>query len=167
MSLESIYYLGQTIAVIAILGSLIAIFWQQRQANKIVRVQNSQGLSSAYANALRDVMNSADLAAIFRKVMFDDEELSPIEATRILLYFSVMLDSHQKAWLALEHGLYSSETLSSVDANTAWYLTKPIFLNEWKRSRAIGLFGGSFADHIDSLIVPEAPIVEPEVTRGE
>lgn len=42
MSLESIYYVGQTVAVVAIVGSLLAVFFQLRQASKQIRESNSQ-----------------------------------------------------------------------------------------------------------------------------
>lgn len=154
MTLESIYYIGQTIAVVAILGSLIAIFLQQRQANKISRIENSQSLSAAYANSLRDIMNNAELAAIFRKVMFEDAPLDRVEATRILFYFSVMLDSNVKAWVAKQNGLYDATAMKPMTANTAWYLTKPIFRKEWKRLESLGFYPDGFADHINGLIEP-------------
>ena len=152
MTLEAIYYIGQTIAVVAILASLIAIFWQQKHANKIARVQNLEGLTTAYADSLRDIMNSDELATIFRKVMFEDQSLTPVETTRIMFYFNIMLTGHQKAWSAFENGLYDAQGLKIVDANTAWYLTKPIFLYEWKRARRTDLYSGSFGDHIEGLI---------------
>ncbi|MEO1610448.1 MAG: hypothetical protein AAFR90_14175 [Pseudomonadota bacterium] len=154
MTLETIYYIGQTIAVVAILGSLIAIFLQQRQANKISRVENSQSLSLVYADSLRDIMNSAELAAIFRKVMFEDAPLDRVEATRILFYFNVMIDSNVKAWVAKQSGLYDAAAMKPMTANTAWYLTKPIFRKEWKRLEALGFYPDGFADHINSLIKP-------------
>lgn len=162
MTLEQVYYIGQTIAVLAILGSLLAIFWQQRHTNKIARVQNAAELSAAYTASLRDIMNSAELTAIFRKVMFDNGSLTPVEATRILLYFNLMLGEHHRVWRAFENGLFDKETFDVTVANTGWYLTKPIFKTEWERCRATGLFVGPFADHIDSLIKTSSnPEIEP------
>ena len=82
-------------------------------------------------------MNSAELASIFRKVMFENEALDPIETTRILFYFNVMMTGHQKAWVAQENGLYDEESFNMVIGNTAWYLSKPIFLKEWRRIKAL------------------------------
>ncbi|MEL6359773.1 MAG: hypothetical protein AAFR21_01710 [Pseudomonadota bacterium] len=152
MSLETIYYIGQTVAVILILGSLVAIFWQQRQANKIAQVQNAAALSSGYASSLRDIINNADLAAIFRKAMFDDEELTPVEATQILLFFNQLLIDHRSIWLAHKNGLYEDQGLKGYDTNTAWYLSKPLFRAEWRRWRDMGFYDGPFGDHIERLI---------------
>lgn len=115
MDLETIYYIGETVAVGAILASLVAIYIQQRQANKIARVENAAALSANYSGSLRDIKNSAELAAIFRKVMFDDEALTPVETTRILLYFDLMLAEHQRD----ENGLFDKHTFQMMAANTA------------------------------------------------
>lgn len=168
MTLETVYYITQILAVGAILASLVAIYWQQREANKLARVQNSEGLTASYADSLRDLMNSAELASIFRKVMFEGEVLDPIETTRILFYFNLMITGHHKAWVAQENGLYDEESFNIVIGNTAWYLSKPIFLAEWRRIKAEGIFIGGFAEHIDSLIKPIAKITpQPDEEQAD
>ena len=152
MSLENIYYIGQTIAVVAILCSLGAIYWQQRQANNIAKSQNASGLAANYAEALNNIMIHGDLAEIFRKVMFDEGELTPVETTRILIYFNQMLIAHRSEWQAANDGLFDPDILEDADSNTAWYLTRPLFREEWKRVRAGAIYGGGFSGHIDSLI---------------
>ncbi|MEM7702595.1 MAG: hypothetical protein AAF251_11710 [Pseudomonadota bacterium] len=42
MTLEQIYYIGQTIAALAILGSLIAIYWQQRKTHALERAASQR-----------------------------------------------------------------------------------------------------------------------------
>jgi len=163
MDLEAIYYIGQTVAVVAILGSLIAIYWQQRQANIMALTQNTELIGNAYADTLRSVMEHEDLAEIFRKTMFEDCELTPVEMTRITIYFNMMLGGHRNIWTASQNGLLPEQSLKDSDANLAWYLTRPVFLNEWKRVKAQGQYGGAFGDHIDRLIkTPATPMPAPE-----
>jgi len=157
MSLETIYYITQIVAVGLILVSLVAIYWQQRQSNRIARSQNAELLMASYGNALREIMVHEDLAVIMRKVMFDGEHVSPVEATRISVLFNLMLSGHRAAWNAAQDGLYNSDVLKNYDANTTWYLSAPIFLAEWKRIRTLEQFSGSFVDHIDSLIADTTP----------
>lgn len=161
MTLETIYYIGQTIAVGAILISLIAIYWQQRQANIIARTENAEVLGGNYADTLKAVMENEDLATIFRKVMFGEGDLTPVEQTRILIYFSIMLSGHRSIWGASQNGLLADMNMKDMDANTAWYLTRPLFRAEWKRLRANGQFGGGFGDHVDGLMSGGA-ILSPE-----
>ncbi len=166
MSLENIYYIGQTIAVVAILCSLGAIYWQQRQSNIIAKSQNASGLAANYTGALNNIMIHGDLAEIFRKVMFDEGELTPVETTRILIYFNQMLIAHRSEWQAANNGLFDPDILEDADANTAWYLTRPLFREEWKRVRAGAIYGGGFSGHIDSLIKAPTKLV-PDLINEE
>ena len=151
MTLEEIYYIGQTIAVVAILASLGAIWFQQRQANQIARTQNLS-LVSNYLETLRAFMENEDLAEIFRKVMFEDAPLSANETTRIMFYFNLLLSTHRDIWTAHVAGLAEQRWFDETAANTAWYLSKRTFLNEWRRLQANGQFADEFGDHINGLI---------------
>lgn len=166
MTLENIYYITQIIAVGVILISLVAIYWQQREANKMARVQNSSTLSTGFLDTLKDVMNNAELAAIYQKAVFKDEDLTSVEKTQILIHFNILVANHRNVWLAHENGLYDDAVFKMVDANTASYLRKPIFLNEWNRCCALGLFDGAFAEHVNSLIETpsEMPAKKPTET---
>ena len=104
MTLEELYYISQIVAVVAIIGSLVAIYYQQSQTNKIARAQISQDVSANYLGTLREIMDP-ELAAIFRKVMFEPAPLSPVEATQILVYFNLAASSFRDAFNAERDGL--------------------------------------------------------------
>lgn len=148
MTLENVYYVGQTIAVVAILGSLLAIFFQQRQTNKIARVDITQRVSSGYGDSMRSMMSDPGLAAAFRKVMFDRTELTPVEKTQILIYFNLTLTAHADAYLAYTEGLIDRRALEGLDHNTCWYLTAPQFAREWRRIAPLGIFNPEFVEHV-------------------
>ena len=167
MTLESIYYIGQTIAVGAILVSLAAIYWQQRQANQIARTENLGNLAGGYAASLRDIMVHRDLAEIFRKVMFEGIPLDATETTRILLYFNQLLIDHRSVWAAWEQGLFDRQILEDHNANTAWYLSVPLFEAEWRRCRKIGLYSGTFGDHVDTLAAASSPSTQQAPIEGQ
>jgi len=150
MTLENIYYIGQTVAVFAILGSLLAIFFQQRQTNKIARVDITQRVSSGYGDSMRSMMSDPALAAAFRKVMFDRTELTPVEKTQILIYFNLTLNAHADAYLAFTEGLIDRRALEGLDRNTCWYLTAPQFAREWRRIVSLGIFNPDFVEHVKS-----------------
>jgi len=44
VTLEEIYYIGQTIAAVAILGSLVAIYWQQRKTHALERAASQRDI---------------------------------------------------------------------------------------------------------------------------
>lgn len=160
MTLENIYYISQTIAVFAILGSLAAIYFQQRQANKIARRDISQRVSSSYGDSVRELMVNPELAATFRKVMFEQAELSPLEATQILTYFNLTVAAHHDAYLAYREGLVDARMMEGLDRNTASYLTAPTFEREWRRIQRLGIYQREFCDHVHARVrefYPDTP----------
>ena len=148
MSLETIYYISQIVAVVAIIGSLIAIYFQQRQTNTIARAQISQDVSVNYQGTLRELM-TPELALIFRKVMFEPAPLSPVEATQILVYFNLAASSFRDAFHAERDGLVDDRLLQQFAHNFCWYLTAPIFMAEWRRAERVGLYGPGFVAYVN------------------
>jgi hypothetical protein len=168
MSLEEVYYVSQIVAVVAIIGSLVAIYFQQRQTNKIARAQISQSVSESYFGTLREIMDP-ELAAIFRKVMFERGPLSPVESTQILVYFNLTIGSVRDAFHAVQDGLVDARLLENLSRNACWYLTAPLLAAEWRRAQGTGIYGqdfiayvnGRFAtlhpDHDATRLTPGAP----------
>lgn len=148
MSLEEAYYISQIVAVVAIIGSLIAIYFQQRQTNTIARAQISQDVSVNYQGTLRELM-TPELALIFRKVMFEPAPLSPVEATQILIYFNLAASSFRDAFHAERDGLVDDRLLQQFAHNFCWYLTAPIFMAEWRRAERVGLYGPGFVAYVN------------------
>ena len=82
MSLETIYYLTQIIAVVAILGSLIAIWFQMRQNQRVERANGQRTLlikASDWFNASRDDPGLFDTIA---RLMEDFDGADPTEQGR-------------------------------------------------------------------------------------
>jgi len=148
MTLEEIYYVSQIVAVVAILGSLIAIYFQQRQTNTIARAQISHGVSVNYQGTMRELM-APELALIFRKVMFEPAPLSPTEMTQILVYFNLTVAPIRDAFLAVRDGLVDARVLDAMLTNVCWYLTAPIFMNEWRRLQRNGTVDQDFATYVN------------------
>ena len=158
MTLEELYYISQIVAVIAIIGSLVAIYFQQSQTNKIARAQISQAVSENYQGTLRELMNP-ELAAIFRKVMFEPAPLSPTEMTQILVYFNLTIAPFRDAFNAVRDGLVDARLLDDTSANVCWYLTAPVFNAEWRRAQRTGIYGHDFVAYVNGRFAklhPEA-----------
>lgn len=148
MTLEELAYISQVIGVVAVIGSLVAIYFQQVQTNKIARAQISQGLSGNYQGSMRELM-TPELALIFRKVMFEPAPLSPVEATQILVYFNLAASSFQDAFHAERDGLVDNRLLQQFSHNFCWYLTAPVFMAEWRRAERVGLYGSGFVAYVN------------------
>lgn len=148
MTLEELYYISQIVAVVAIIGSLVAIYFQQSQTNKIARAQISHAVSAYYGATLREIMNP-ELAIIFRKVMFEPTPMSPVESTQILVYFNLTLSALRDAFHATRDGLIDARVLEDLSQNVCWYLTAPVFAAEWRRGQRTGIFGPDFIAYLN------------------
>jgi len=148
MALEELAYVSQIVGVVAVIGSLIAIYFQQRQTNKIARAQVSQAVSDNYSGTLRELMNP-ELAAIFRKVMFEPAPLSPTEATQILVYFNLTMSPLRDAFNAVRDGLIDARLIDNMSMNVCWYLTAPVFEAEWRRVQRTGIYGQDFVAYLN------------------
>jgi hypothetical protein len=149
MTLEDLYYISQIIAVIAIIGSLVAIYFQQSQTNKIARAQISKDITANYSDTLREIMDPG-LALIFRKVMFDRAPLSPVESTQILVYFNLTIAALRDGFHAERDGLIDARLMKALLHNICWYLTAPLFASEWRRTQRIGIYGSEFCAYVDA-----------------
>lgn len=90
MTLENIYYVGQTIAVFAVLISLIVIGVQMRQANRLAKLETTRMIWADAMEILR--MQSADpeKADFLQRALFAGEKITDAEKVRLNLILSSM-----------------------------------------------------------------------------
>jgi hypothetical protein len=98
---------------------------------------------------LREIMNP-ELAAIFRKVMFEPAPLTPLESTQILVYFNLTLAPLRDAFYAVRDGLIDARTLDDMSKNACWYLTAPVFAGEWRRVQRTTIYGQDFVAFLNA-----------------
>ncbi|MEL6706847.1 MAG: hypothetical protein AAFP79_01095 [Pseudomonadota bacterium] len=58
MTLEEIYFIGQTISAVAILGSLVAIYWQQRKAHALATAESTREILEQTSRLFDDLLAS-------------------------------------------------------------------------------------------------------------
>ncbi len=158
MTLENINYIAQTIGVVTILASLVFVGFQLRQsteqskqANALARADMGERTMRTFGDNVRDLIVNNEMAEIFRKAMFEQTELTPVETTRILFYFNLTLHAHRTAFLQVKEGLIDERVMAVFDTNTTWHLTAPIFAREWTRLQRSGVFGASdFGAHVNT-----------------
>jgi len=166
MLLEQLYYVSQIAAVVLILGSLVAIFLQQRQANAIARADMTQRAIAANAVALHELMTSRELAETFRKVMFDHAELSPVETTQISTYLNLLLTAHASAYFFVESDMIDPRYLDGTEHGIAWHLTAPVLAREWRRLQRAGQFAPDYAAYLNERFAAIYPDHDPASVKS-
>lgn len=108
MTLENIYYIGQTIAVVAIMGSLVALIVQMRQANRLARAAAIRSQLESLQYIVQAVYRTPGLAELLAKGN-TGQPLTDIERMQVTAY----LTEAERTWEALydtyRHGLVDPE----------------------------------------------------------
>ncbi|GLQ21740.1 hypothetical protein ACFFUB_09045 [Algimonas porphyrae] len=119
MTLESIYYIGQTVAVIAILGSLIALIFQTRhthqqnqrairqseQANDLARAELTTRTIDVAVQIQNDIFGTEENASLIYRGMMGKEPLSREESFRFYLQMTNLLTASEYAVRLHQEGL--------------------------------------------------------------
>lgn len=149
MSLEDIFYVSQTIASVAVVGSLIYVGLQVRYAERSQRGLMQQARADRTSGGALTVA-SAELARIWMKGGDGDPDLTPLEFTQWLLLTRSAFLSGEDSILQYKAGLMSKETYDTYVAGAHFYMVKPGFRAAWKIQRM--QFGPEFRTFGDALL---------------
>ena len=150
MSLEEIYFIGQTIAVLLVLGSLYAVWLQLRQANRIARAQMTAESLAAGAALMVDLAQNDALAAIGAKARAGSEPLSAVEAERWEAFLDGALLLLENQYLAAQDGLMKEAALRRMETLSRWLLADSHGRAHWDKQRK--RFAPAFREHVDATL---------------
>jgi hypothetical protein len=153
VTLENIFYLSQSIASVAVVGSLIYLGLQVRQAERSQRGLMQQARADRTSTGSL-VAAGPELARIWLKGMAGDADLTAVEFTQWMLMARGAFLSGEDSILQYKAGLLSRETYDTYVAGARYYMARPGFRAAWKLSRMS--FGPEFRAFTDS-IVSEVP----------
>lgn len=154
MTLEAIYYIGQTIAVVAILASLIFVGMQVRQntkqseqANRLARAQNRRELISQYKDVFKIASEKPEALAQIRECSQDYNNAPPEAqvtfAHSTQQFFSIL---EQALYLKME-GLLDDTTLEGIENALLVTLAMPGGRQFWEQSKLT--YNADLRSHID------------------
>ena len=86
MTLEELYYISQTVAVIAILASLVGVFVQIRQQSRVARSDLYLTAMSAFADHFRTFRTDPDFAVLYSVALQTWAGLSREQKLRVHAY---------------------------------------------------------------------------------
>lgn len=159
MTLEDVFYISQTVASVAVVGSLIYVGLQVRYAERSQRGLMQQARADRTSRASLTGANP-DLARIWMKGLAGDGDFTPLEMTQWLLLTRAAFLSGEDSILQYKAALMSKETYDTYVAGARFYMGTPGFRAAWKMQRAH--FGPEFRAFTDSIVneVPVAPGVD-------
>ena len=170
MTLEDIYYVGQTLAGAAILISLVAIWLQQRQTNQIARADMTERVLSKFFSAMRLMAEDRDLAMHYARLVKGQPPADEATTERLVWFFSLMIQSHCSSFFLWRDNLSDTRTIAPHDQTILLHLKIPLFEREWRRTVRRGTFPDDYIAYVEDLRTkapeppPTAVPIEPEPT---
>lgn len=157
MTLETIYYAGQTVAVLVIILTLFALLYQQRQANKIARNELSIALTSNSYAMLNPMTIDPEVSEFFVRVNTKAHKLTEAERLRYANFMHGMIVFLRGSVTLAEAKL--SEPYMMEEAKTAvqFFMNYPRSRRWWCASRSF--YGAGVQSIVDEMI-PESALAE-------
>ncbi|MEE2526964.1 hypothetical protein V0U79_11335 [Hyphobacterium sp. HN65] len=149
--LETIYYIGQTIAVVAILGSVVALVIQLQQSNRLARAEMSL---SAWLPSIRyfsESVNSEETSAFFHKALFTDQKLTDPERMRFSHFAAYNTNSLETLFYLEKEGLCNQTILLRHIEGTEYFLRSPRMRHWWAATRD-NYYLPEFREFFDTLV---------------
>lgn len=138
MTLEDLAYLSQVVGVVAVLGSLAAVYWQVRQTNVIARAELTQSANLQAAQLQMSLYDSPEKADLMYRALSGTAPLSDSERARVNVALSVVFGVHQTAFDLRMRGLIEPGAYNGLEALVRLYLRSQLAQGYWKRRRNEG-----------------------------
>lgn len=185
MTLEDINYLAQTIGVVAILGTFVAVLIQMRQTNRLLRNQAKRALIEGTKMISETVYQTPGLAEMLVRAMAGGlDGLSPAERLQVMSFLMTAERTWEGMFVQYQEGMideelwqaHSRQTQAAFNDNTAmrqfWAMRREFFMPAYRafRDAQIAGKGGSETLGYGNNSVPaekSAPAPALAVPTGE
>lgn len=150
MTLEDIYYVGQTIAVAVIILTLFAILYQGWQTNKIARSQMTLSNWIEAGQTHYSLVDSPEKADFMQRALFGETALTEAEKLRFGNLMGLAIGTHEGAYMLLQRGLIEPAAYRRSEGITRLYM-QSARVRKWWRARREHSYDVKFRVLIDSV----------------
>lgn len=146
MTLETIYYIGQTIAVVAILASLVAIYIQQRKDHALARAEHQREILDSSTRLFdSNWLHRTGLESV-RQCLVDFEDAEPDQQAEFGAFAVQTILLAEKAMYADQDGLLVDAALEAYLNIAVFFIGTPGGRQYWARTKPM------FGDEIKTLL---------------
>lgn len=150
MTLENIYYIGQTVAVIVIVATLFAILYQGWQTNKIARSEMTLSSWIQSGQTHYSLVDSPEKAEFMQRALFGEAALTDAEKLRFGNLMGLAIGTHEGAYMLMQRGLIEHAAYSRSEGITRLYMQSPR-VRKWWRTRREYSYDPNFRALIDKI----------------
>jgi|GEM_PF-902526 len=165
MDLETIYYIGQTIAAAAILISLIFVGIQMRDGNRLARAQMHQEISDSF---IQMVLALPDRNDAFYEAWFSKETYKTLGRSDTELVNGILLGlwrHFENVYYQHKSGFVEDTYFQSTTQFMSLFLAREGVQFWWEGRKAV--FAPEFVAFVETLKTPAMPIDMKAILRGQ
>ena len=150
LSLEDLGNIGEFVAAVAVVISLIYLAIQIRQNTRSVRSATAQSASHGIIDINSLLVGDRSITELLLSGSRAPEELDPVDQTRYLVALSSLFVTFETMFLQQRSGLIEPEYWESRERFLRFLLSFPGVVSWWRRSSA--LYGDQFRQYVESQI---------------
>jgi hypothetical protein len=183
MTLEEINYMAQTVGVVAILGTFVAVLIQMRQTNRLLRNQAKRALIEGTKTISETVYQTPGLAEMLVRSMAGGlDGLSPAERVQVMSFLMTAERTWEGMFVQYQEGMideelwqaHSRQAHAAFNDNTAmrqfWTLRREFFMPAYRAFRDAQIEGKGGAETLgygkmDAPATQPAPVAPSEGTQ--
>ena len=150
MTIEQLGSLGELIAAIATVATLIYLALQIRASTKISRAESRRTTTSQSSEFSSLIANNPELASIFRRGLADLNSLDPDERIRFNFLFAMLISQTQSTFEDSDLGILDRDIFELVSAPVFRMLATPGGYQYWEEWR--GGYVPKFRERIDEVL---------------
>ena len=131
MTLETLYYLSQIVAVVGIFASLIFVGLQVRQNTKAIRATSHHAITDSF-NAINNlILSDPKVARIMRLTMAGSEEMDEDERVSANYMLLANMRIFETLYYQYKNGTLDKKLFDAELKTLKWVVTLPGFLAWW------------------------------------
>lgn len=150
MSLEQVFYLSQSIASVAVIGTLIYLGVQIRDTERNQRAIMQQGRADRICSNSMTLANTPELAAEWSRLFAANPQLSPERFPQMTMVWRVVFISGEDSFLQHRSGALDDAAFESYAAGLKQFMGAPGMRAAW---RLFGpQYGAEYRAFMDDII---------------
>jgi hypothetical protein len=150
MTLENIYYVGQTVAVAALLVSILFVGYQIRQNTKAIKATSHHAITDSFNQINALIISDPEVARLWRLGMAGTAELNEDDATSFSLMALAYMRVFETLYYQYKNGTMDKKLFDAELNTLKWTASNPGF-REWWAKNPISL-SAEYRDFINGLI---------------
>ena len=149
MSIQDIGAIGELLAAIATIGTLIYLAQQIRQNTKALSAASIDSLTN---HGLQELRWSSEILDLFEKSETDPESLTEVERRKILTWAIASIRNRQNEYFLWKHGSLSDDIWKASESILPGVISRPIVKSWFESDVARSVVAAEFYEYASKLV---------------